>query len=144
MWLNEEKYQIHSKFSFLDEYGFKFEFLSFEKNNIVNVDTLIALIYKKNNYFAIEIKKNYPFEPICFYKLNDKTEIDEIFTLNSSKEIQVYKRDLDLWKSILKKKKFISRSDVLNVVSESIKKQIELNRSFYGISIDDSSRYTCT
>ena len=90
MWSNEEKYQIHSKFSFLDEYGFKFEFLSFEKNNIVNVDTLIALIYKKNNYFAIEIKKNYPFEPICFYKLNDKTEIDEIFTLNSSKEIQVY------------------------------------------------------
>ena len=137
MWLNEEKNEIHSKFSFLNKYGFKFEFLSFEKNNIINVDILIALIYKKNNYFAIKIYKNYPFEPICFYKLNDKTEMNEIFSLNSNKEIQVYKRDLSLWNSILKKNKFLSRSDVFNVVSKSIKKQIEISRSFYGISIDD-------
>ena len=30
-----------------------------------------------------------------------ENEINEIFTLNSNKEIQVYKRDLSLWKSIL-------------------------------------------
>ena len=137
MWCESEKNEILSKFYFLDKYGFKFEFLSFEKNGVINMDTLVVLIYKKNVCFAIKIYKNYPFEPICFYKLNDKNEMNEIFTLNSNKEIQVYKRDLNLWKSILKKNRFLSHSNVFKVVSKSIRNQIETDESFYGISIDD-------
>ncbi len=137
MWLESEKNEILSKFAFLDKYGFRFEFLSFKKNEFINMNTKVVLIYKKNAFFTIKIYKNYPFEPINFYKLNDKNEINEIFTLNSNKEIQVYKRDLNLWKNILKKNKFLSHSNVFEVVSESIKQQIKIDKSFYGISISD-------
>ena len=81
MWLECEKNEILSKFVFLDKYGFKFEFLSFKKSEHINMDTLVALIYKNNVYFTIKIYKNYPFEPICFYKLNDRNEINEIFQI---------------------------------------------------------------
>ena len=138
MWLESEKKEIISIFSFLEKYDFKFEFLSFKKSeNINNMNTLVSIIYKNNVCFTIKIYKNYPFEPICFYKLDDRNEINEIFKFRSSKEIQVYQRDLDLWKSVLKKNKFLSRSNVFKVVAESIKNQIKNDQSFYGISIFD-------
>ncbi len=35
MWLESEKNEILSKFAFLDKYDFKFEFLSFKKNELL-------------------------------------------------------------------------------------------------------------
>ena len=121
MWLEIMKNEILSQFAFLDKYGFKFEFLFFKKSEHIYMDTLVALIYKNNVYFTIKIYTKYLFEPICFYKLNDRNEIKEIFKFNSDKEIHVYKRDLKLWKSILKKNKFLSHSNIIEVVSKSIK-----------------------
>ena len=92
-----------------------------------------------NEYYRKRYKENsdvYKHRVMEHYYLN-RNEINEIFTLNSNKEIQVYKRDLNLWKSILKKNKFLSHSNVFKVVSESIKSQIESDKSFYGISIND-------
>ncbi len=137
MWPENEKNNIISYFSFLEKYGFQLEFLSFQKNDTINMNTNVALIYKKSHCIAIKIYIDYPFEPICFYHLNDKNELNEIFKFNSSKEIQVYKRDLNLWKNALRKDKFLSYSTVFQVVSESIKKQIKTSKSFYGISIND-------
>ena len=132
LWENE----ILAKFSFLKKYGFGFEFLTLKKDDIVTFNTFVALIYKVNIYFVIKIYINYSFEPICFYKLNGKNEINDIFLYNTNKEIEVYNRDLDLWKRVYKKNKFLRQSDVFTVVSESIKRQIETNKSFYGIPID--------
>ena len=78
LWENE----ILAKFSFLKKYGFGFEFLTLKKDDIVTFNTFVALIYKVNIYFVIKIYINYSFEPICFYKLNGKNEINDIFLYN--------------------------------------------------------------
>lgn len=136
MWLEIEKEEILSKFSILAEHGFIFEFLTFAKSDTIPMDTIVALVHNHTHFFAIKRYRKYPLEPICFYKLDSREELREIFVFNSSKEINVYGTDLEHWKRVMKKKSFLSSADVFTVVSESIKRQIASSRSFYGISID--------
>ena len=62
---------------------------------------------------------------------------------NSENEIKVFNQDEDLWKKaqlrIQKRsrgERYIDNQDVLDVVVESIKRQIAMNKSFYGISVE--------
>ena len=134
MWLETEKEYIIEKFSFLRKYNFEFQFIAFQKNSRpeVKMDTMVAIIFNKNNLLVIKRLRNYPLEPLCFYKLNSKDELLEIFALRTDKEIPVYQRDLELWKKILKSKKFLSHSDSIDIVAKSIKRQIEESKTFYG------------
>lgn len=142
MWLDSEKKDIIDHFAFLSEYGFKIEFLSFEKGTTeyTQLNTMVALIHNEKDYLAIRILRNYPFEPKMFYKLESLDELPKIFVYNSDKEIHVRDMDKDIWEKNKKKIKtgWFSSSivyDVYGAVSSSIKRQIEQKSSFYGISI---------
>lgn len=137
MWLEAEKELIIEKFSFLQQYNFEFQFESFQKDSRpeVYMDTMVAIIFNSTQLLVITKLRNYPLEPLSFYKLNSKDELLKIFEFNSDKEIPVYQRDSDLWKKVLKRKKFLSHADTLDVVSQSIKRQIEESKSFYGFTL---------
>ena len=141
MWLDDEKNDIINHFDFLCDYGFKIEFLSFEKDSVeyIKMNTMVALIYNEKNYFVIRLLRDYPFEPQMFYRIESLDELPRIFVYNSDKEILVYNMDKDIWEKNKKKVKLgcFSSSivyDVYEVVSSSIKRQIEEKSSFYGIS----------
>lgn len=144
MWLDTEKNEIINSFEFLGEYGFIIEFLSFEKDSseYIKMNTMVALIHNKKDYFVIKILRNYPFEPKMFYKLESIDELPKIHSYQSDKEIPVYNMDKDLWEKNKKKVKLgwfstCTVYDVYKVVSSSIKRQIEQTSSFYGISVDN-------
>ena len=141
MWLDAEKNDIINHFDFLCDYGFKIEFLSFEKDSVeyIKMNTMVALIHNEKNYFVIRLLRDYPFEPKMFYRIESLDELPFIFVYNSDKEIPVYNMDKDIWEKNKKKLKLglFSSSivyDVYEVVSSSIKRQIEEKSSFYGIS----------
>lgn len=143
MWLDTEKKDVINHFEFLCEYGFKIDFFSFEKDSAeyIKMNTMVTLIHNEKDYFVIKILRNYPFEPKMFYKLESIDELPKIYGYQSDKEIPVYNMDKDLWEKNKKKVKlgWFSSSivyDVYEVVSSSIKRQIEQTSSFYGISID--------
>ena len=142
MWLDFEKSDIINHFGFLNDYGFKIEFLSLKKDSAeyIHMDTMLALIHNEKDYFVIRVLRNYPFEPKMFYKIKSLYELSDIFVYNSNKEIPVYSMDKDIWDKNKKRVKlgWFSWStvyDVYEVVSSSIKRQIEEKSAFYGISI---------
>ena len=142
MWLDVEKNDLINHFDFLCDYGFKIEFLSFEKDSAeyIKMNTMVALIHNGKKYFVIKVLRNYPFEPKMFYKLESFDELSRIFAYNSDKEISVYDMDRDIWEKNKKKVKlgWFSTTvvyDVYATVSSSIKRQIEQKSSFYGIPI---------
>ena len=136
MWIDSEIDNIVTKFSFLKEYGFEFKFKSYPKDDFkIKTDTIVAIIYNDLNCFVIKGLRKFPLEPLIFYKLESEDDLSEIFKSYSDKEIPVYENDIDLWNRALKKKKFLTYSIALDVVSESIQNQIKKTKSFYGFKL---------
>lgn len=140
MWSKVDKNNIIAHFGFLSTYGFKIEFLSFEKdsNKDLTSNAMVVLIHNGKDYFVIK-RLIRPYEPVFFYKLGSIDELPLIFANSSDKEIPVYKMDEDLWRKSKRKYRWklfsIQIYDEYDVVSSSIKRQIEQKSSFYGIPI---------
>ena len=139
------KNQIITKFSFLKEYGFFCKLLSLKEDTDRSpYRTMVFLISRGTECFAITVYDPYLyFEPPKFYKLKSEDEVNTVMLYNSENEIKVFNQDEDLWKKaqlrIQKRsrgERYIDNQDVLDVVVESIKRQIAMNKSFYGISIE--------
>lgn len=140
MWSAVDKNNIITHFGFLSTYGFKIEFLSFEKDSSRDItsNATVALIHNDKDYFAIRWFIR-PYEPKFFYKLDSIDELPLVFVNDSDKIIPVYNMDEDLWKKSRRKFRWklfsVQSYDEYEVVSSSIKRQIEQKSSFYGISI---------
>lgn len=139
MWLESEKELIQNRFSFLKEYGFKIDFFSMERR-IATLSQLVIIcaIHNDVEFLIIKGYRNYPLEWLAFYKLKSLDEINDIFSPNTKTEIPVYSMDDDLWNEV--KGKFLSYRDSIDIVSKSIKRQIDKNNSFYGFSSLNSSQ----
>lgn len=159
---------IKNSFEFLiAEYGFKLtnkvNFFDLEQKSIFAV---YYCLYNDNGCFVISDLPNYYYEPHEFYKFEDFEEIATISAENMAdylrkhdvSHIREYSFDRDLWDKKTaeikeKNKKFgffkrrfrqtgYSKYDVLEIVSESIKRQIAQTGQFYGIKVerkDDST-----
>ena len=140
MWSEVDKNDIIAHFGFLSIYGFKIEFLSFEKDSSKGLtsNATVALIHNDKSYFAIRWFIR-PYEPKFFYKLDSIDELPLVFANDSDNIIPVYNMDEDLWKKNRRKYRWnpfsIKSYDEYEVVSASIKRQIDQKHSFYGISI---------
>ena len=66
MWLDVEKNDLINHFDFLCDYGFKIEFLSFEKDSAeyIKMNTMVALIHNEKKYFVIKVLR------IAYFRLS--------------------------------------------------------------------------
>lgn len=135
MWQEDQKEYMRANFAFLErefaflkDYGFsdiEFLFLEEDAQKGISFDAVIAIIRNAQELFVIKKLRAYYFEPLQFYLLQAGDPLSEIFTYHSEKEIDVYCRDSDLWEQAERSKKSLSDRDIIEVVAQSIKRQLK-------------------
>lgn len=135
MWQEDQKEYMRANFAFLErefaflkDYGFsdiEFLFLEEDAQKGISFDAVVAIIRNAQELFVIKKLRAYYFEPLQFYLLQAGEPLSEIFTYRSEKEIDVYCRDSDLWEQAERSKKSFSDQDIIEVVAQSIKRQLK-------------------